>query len=127
MGYDESLLLDHDGRVIECTAANIFALRANELITPKLSKAGVAGVMRDFILTEVADSLGLSVSESIIELPELFEAEALFVSSAIRGVSPVSELVSEQRQHQWGVNERVKKIQQKIFDSMIHGMKIQQV
>lgn len=119
--YGEALLLDQCGNVIECSAANVFILKRNELITPRLDNAGVAGVMRQFLMTAVAGDMGLEAMERELALSELFEADAVFVCSALRGVNAVKRLVSGNQCGNWDENGLVKQIQQRVAASMANS------
>lgn len=98
--YDEGLLLDYSGRVIEATAHNLFVVLDGVLLTPALNTAGVAGVMRQLIMTQLAPAFGWSVQETTLSLTELARAEEVFLCNSNRGVRPVSSL--EDGQRQWG-------------------------
>lgn len=84
----EGLLLDADGDVIEGTMSNVFMRKGNRLITPDLSRCGVAGLQRERIL-EVAPSLGLSVAVERIPLRTLLEADEVLVCNSVIGLWPV--------------------------------------
>ena len=86
---DDGILYDAKGNVIETTSANIFLIKGGQLLTPKLDRCGVAGVMRAYIMQELCPRLGISVSEDDISRKRLYEADALFVSNAVFGVRPV--------------------------------------
>src|SRR5690606_27354079 len=43
--YDEGLMCDPDGHVIEGIRSNLFVLTGQGIVTPDLSRAGVAGIM----------------------------------------------------------------------------------
>jgi 4-amino-4-deoxychorismate lyase len=81
----DGLLLDEAGDVIECTMSNIFARFAEELITPDLSKCGVAGLTRQQII-EMAPQLGLNISIGNIPLPKLMQADELVICNSLYGV-----------------------------------------
>ncbi len=87
----EGLMLDHAGSVVEGTMSNIFVARKGRLITPLLDRCGVAGVMRGLIL-EIAASLGIPAEQRCIELPELAEADEIFLTNAVIGLWPVSRI-----------------------------------
>lgn len=88
---DEGLLLDQGGRVVGGTRSNVFAVKGHELITPRLNRCGVKGVMRRIVLESAADA-GLRGLESDLQPAELLEADALFVTNAIFGIWPVRTL-----------------------------------
>ena len=53
-GYDEVLLLNEHGHVSECTSANVFIVRGNEILTPPLATSGcLPGVTRAILLEEI--------------------------------------------------------------------------
>ena len=89
----EGLLLDQAGHVIEGTMSNLFLVFKGGLVTPDLSRCGVAGIMRDIVL-QVAQQQGLSVSVRDVSKAELFQADELFVCNSLIGIWPVISLDS---------------------------------
>jgi 4-amino-4-deoxychorismate lyase len=85
----EGLMLDTQGRLIEATAANLFLVSGGELLTPRLTHCGVAGVMRRIVIECLAPALGLPVREIDLPLPALYAVEELFLTSSLLGVAPV--------------------------------------
>ncbi|HEY3300435.1 MAG TPA: aminodeoxychorismate lyase [Methylophilaceae bacterium] len=90
----DGLLLDQVGDVIECTMSNIFARFGEALITPDLSKCGVAGLTRQQIIV-LAPQLGLNMSMGKISLPKLMQADELVICNSLYGVWQVRS-VNEQ-------------------------------
>ncbi|UUM31424.1 aminodeoxychorismate lyase [Vibrio japonicus] len=90
-GFSDGIALDYDGNVVETTMANVFWCIDGNLYTPKLSKAGVAGVMRRVVL-ERASNLDLKVYEGEFKLGELLTAEEVFVTNSILGIAPVTAI-----------------------------------
>lgn len=85
----EGLMLDEEGSVIEGTMTNVFAwLSHGVLATPALHHAGVAGVMRRYLM-ECADRAGIQLRVASMSLAELMQAEEIFVCNSIIGVWPV--------------------------------------
>jgi branched-chain amino acid aminotransferase len=97
-GFDEVLLLNERGEVAECTAANIFSVRDQRILTPPLSSGCLAGVTRS-VLLESAGSLGLRIEEAPMMLPELLASEEVFLTSTTREVQPVSQIEAQHFQH----------------------------
>ena len=87
--YQEGLMLDQQGRVIEGTAANLFCLRGNQWLTPALQDCGVAGVMRQYLMETLLPEMGLPVSEAALNLDDLRRMDELFICNAVSGVWPV--------------------------------------
>src|SRR4026208_2567996 len=80
----EGLMLDNRGNVIEATAANLFAVGDEKLLTPDLSRCGVAGIMREFVL-ELCASLGISCQVVSLPLTDLPRAQEIFLTNSIIG------------------------------------------
>ncbi len=85
----EGLMLDGDDRVIEGTRSNLFLVIDGRLITPDLSRCGVAGVQRDRVIRCASDR-GIPVEVRDVLLDELLSADALFLTSSVFGLWPVA-------------------------------------
>jgi branched-chain amino acid aminotransferase len=81
---DEAILLDGDGRVVEASTANLFAVRGGTLVTPSAPFA-LPGVTRRCVL-ELAPPLGLRCEERALPVDELLAADEIFLTSTARGV-----------------------------------------
>jgi len=87
----EGLMLDAAGHVIEGTRSNLFIARDNRLITPDLSRCGVAGVQRDRVIAYAATrAIPLQIRD--VTLPEVLDADELFLVNSVIGVWPVRAL-----------------------------------
>lgn len=89
--FADGLLRDVEGRVIEGTMSNLFVVREGGLVTPRLHRCGVAGVMRSFILARSL-TLGIGVAERDVMRDELDAADELFICNSNIGIWPVREL-----------------------------------
>lgn len=86
--YDEGLLCDYEGILVEGTMSNLFIVtHQGDLVTPDLSFSGVAGVCRQFII-EFARSRGIIIKEQAVS--DLDVAE-IFLCNSVNGVWPVVE------------------------------------
>ncbi len=90
-GFDEGLMCDAGGQVIEATSANLFVLRNDILYTPDLANAGVAGVMRELVMERLVAE-GCPVREEALSPEDCRQAQALFLCNAVRGIMPVTRL-----------------------------------
>lgn len=90
--YQEGLMVDQQGQVIEGTASNLFCLRDNQWLTPSLQECGVAGVMRQYLMESLLPGMGLSVSEAVLEVDDLRVMDELFICNAVSGVWPVKAI-----------------------------------
>jgi branched-chain amino acid aminotransferase len=88
-GFDEVLLLNERGEVAECTSANVFIVKGDQVFTPPLASGCLPGVTRALLLEEIR-VLGISISEKMILPAELESADEIFVTSTTRDLMPVA-------------------------------------
>jgi branched-chain amino acid aminotransferase len=91
-GYDEAILLSHDGHVAEGSAENVFLVRQGVLYTPDPSQNVLEGVTRKAIMDIARDELGIRVVERSIDRGELYSAEEIFFTGTAAGVGYVSSI-----------------------------------
>lgn len=92
----EGILLDTQNNLIEAVFSNIFLISNGQLQTPDLSEAGVAGVMRRFIIETIAPKVGLKVEIKKLSLDELLNADAVFLCNSLYGIWPVQRMLAAQ-------------------------------
>ncbi|USE34369.1 aminodeoxychorismate lyase [Endozoicomonas sp. SCSIO W0465] len=110
--YDEGLLCDVEGNLIEGTMSNLFIVTHDGgLVTPDLSFSGVAGVCRDFII-EFARHRGIAVSEQRVS-PDL-EGSEIFLCNSVNGVWPVIEYEGRE----WGVGSLTAQIRDCVLEEL---------
>ena len=86
----EGLLLDTDGRLICGTMSNVFLIDGNSLVTPAITRCGVAGVMRRHVLAVLSDNeLGCDVRD--IEHDELDSCDGMLLCNSQFGLLPVQQ------------------------------------
>ncbi len=84
----EGFMLDLEQRLIEGTMSNIFIVNGGELLTPELSKCGVAGVMRSVIL-DLAATLGFKTRVRPLTLDDVNASQEVFICNSLAGIWPV--------------------------------------
>lgn len=96
--YDDVIVCDTENKIIESSVGNLFWFSNNKWFTANLSEAGVAGVMRNFLIGKMEDA-----GHEIIVISEpvkaLFEAQAVFVCNSLMGVVPVKHLIDPTTHH----------------------------
>jgi branched-chain amino acid aminotransferase len=90
-GFDDALLRSTRGDIAECTAANIFLVQQNRLLSPWLGSGCLPGVMRAQVIA-IAQELGLKPASQAIPLHKLDEVSEVFLTNAIRGLQPVGSI-----------------------------------
>jgi branched-chain amino acid aminotransferase len=89
-GYADAMMLDWQGRVAECTGANIFFIRDGVLHTP-IADCFLNGITRQTVL-ELAKREGLEVVERRIMPEELSSFNECFIVGSAAEVTPVAEI-----------------------------------
>jgi branched-chain amino acid aminotransferase len=90
-GFDEALVLTHDGKASEASAANMFIVRDGRLITPTVSDDILEGVTRLAVL-ELAATFGIPVDVRSIDRSEVYIADEMFLCGTGVQMSPVVEV-----------------------------------
>jgi len=91
-GYDEAILLSHDGHVSEGSAENIFLVRRGVLYTPDPSQNVLEGVTRRMIMEIARNELGMQVVERSIDRGELYAADEVFFTGTAVGICYVGSI-----------------------------------
>lgn len=89
-GYDDSLLLDWEGRVAEATGANIFFVIDGELHTP-IADCFLNGITRQTVI-DLAHQAGMKVVERRIQPQEMAKASECFLTGSAAEITPVREI-----------------------------------
>jgi len=87
-GFDEAILLDHNGNVSEAPGENIFIVREGQLITPPLSSSALNGITRDAII-KIAGDLDIDVIETEIARSELTISDEIFLTGTAAEITPI--------------------------------------
>ncbi len=118
-GYDEALLLDAEGYVMEGSGENIFIVRDDVIYTPDLTSA-LDGITRKTVM-ELAREMGYSVVEKRITRDEVYIADEAFFTGTAAEVTPIRE-VDNRIIGQGGRGPITEKLQKTYFD-LVHGRK----
>jgi branched-chain amino acid aminotransferase len=89
-GYADAMMLDWEGRVAECTGANIFFIRDGRIHTP-IADCFLAGITRATAI-ELARRRGIEVIERRIMPDELTGFSECFITGTAAEVTAVSEI-----------------------------------
>lgn len=89
--WQEGLMCDMDGHLIEATQANVFVVKDGQLRTPRVDRCGVAGITRARLM-EAVDTLGLACEAATLDVSDVDAADEVFLCNSIIGVWPVREV-----------------------------------
>lgn len=91
IGYDEAIMLDHQGFVSEGPGENIFIIRDGVIYTPPTSASVLEGLTRDSIM-KIARDLGYSLFEQNIVRSDLYLADEIFFTGTAAEIVPIREV-----------------------------------
>ena len=105
--FQEGVMLNPKGYVLEGTMSNIFIEKNACWLTPKLDQAGVAGVMRQWIMRN-AYQADMECVEEDITLEDMKQAQAMFICNSVIGIWPVNLFLGQT----YVISEATQKIMQ---------------
>jgi branched-chain amino acid aminotransferase len=89
-GYADAMMLDWEGRVAECTGANIFFIQGGKIHTP-IADCFLDGITRRTAI-DLAQRRGIEVIERRIMPDELAAFAECFITGTAAEVTPVAEI-----------------------------------
>ncbi|MEI8144217.1 MAG: branched-chain amino acid aminotransferase [Alphaproteobacteria bacterium] len=89
-GYADALMLDWQGRVAECTGANVFFIKDGKVHTP-LADCFLDGITRRTVI-DLCKARGFEVVERRIMPEELSSFNECFITGTAAEVTPVAEI-----------------------------------
>jgi branched-chain amino acid aminotransferase len=108
----DCLLLNTHERICDSTIANLFIIKDNIIYTPPLTEGCVAGVARRWIL-ENSTSFPFPVIEKPITKGQVFDADEIFLTNAVRYINWVKQFGTSAYQ-----NHGIQLIQQRFNDTI---------
>ena len=93
-GFDEAILLDHNGNVSEAPGENIFIVRDGQLLTPSLTSSALEGITRDAII-KIAKDLDIDFIERDILRSELIISDEIFLTGTAAEITPIISMDSK--------------------------------
>lgn len=87
----DGVMCDSQGKVIECTSANLFMVKKNVIYTSAVEHCGVAGIVRQLVL-DIAKQLEMKVKITAFDSSALFKADEVFITNSIFGIVPVAQI-----------------------------------
>jgi branched-chain amino acid aminotransferase len=117
-GFDEAIILNVNGMVVEASAENIFIVKDSFLITPPITSGALDGITRSSILT-LAREHKILYQIRDISRDELYLADELFLTGTAAEVKPVGEV--DNRIIGNGKIGAITKRLKTLFEAVVHG------
>jgi branched-chain amino acid aminotransferase len=89
--YLESIMLNTDGFVAECTADNIFMVKDKTVVTPSYNSGALEGVTRKTVF-EIAENAGIEFHEKSLTTYDLYNADECFLTGTGAEIMPVIKI-----------------------------------
>lgn len=115
----EMLLCNPDGFVVEGLKSNLFIVKDGRVITPKLDRCGVAGVMRAWIIDTLSD-FRVTVEEADITPDLLMHADEIFLCNSLILLWPVNRVAQKNMTEQPFQVGRISKLLLKRINHVFH-------
>jgi len=90
-GADDGLMFDREGHLTEASAANVFLIDGDRLITPRLKPDVFPGITR-LVVLEIARDKGIDTTEAELRREDLSELDGAFVCSTLMEIRAISKL-----------------------------------
>ncbi len=90
-GFDEALLMDSSGHVVEGSGENIFIVKRGRLYTPPTYASILEGITRDTVL-KLASDLKIEVVERPLTREDVYTADEVFLVGTAAEITPVVEV-----------------------------------
>jgi branched-chain amino acid aminotransferase len=90
-GFDDAIMLDQEGRITEATAANLFLLQPEKVVTPRLTANIFPGITRQTVL-DIAASSKIEVIEGDILPDQLANFDGAFLAATMMELKPLATI-----------------------------------
>jgi branched-chain amino acid aminotransferase len=90
-GADEAIICNTAGRLACASAANLFLVRNDALLTPRLDEGVLPGITRS-VLLEVARDLGIPAEQARLPTSALERADEALLSNSLLGIRSIVEI-----------------------------------
>jgi branched-chain amino acid aminotransferase len=90
-GYDEAIMLNHEGYIAEGSGENVFVVSGGNLSTPPTNVGALSGITRSSVIT-IARDLGYQVHERNLVRTDLYLADEVFFTGTAAELTPIREV-----------------------------------
>lgn len=90
-GFDDGIMINIDGYITECSAANIFFVKNKSVLTPSIESGVLPGVVRERVI-HLCRKNNISVIEKNITQDEALKSDEVFQTNSLTGIQPLSQI-----------------------------------
>jgi branched-chain amino acid aminotransferase len=88
-GFDEAIMLTHEGKVSEGSAENIFLITNGEFVTPAATENILLGITRDTVIQLARREFNCITRERQVDRTELYTADEILLCGTGAQIAPV--------------------------------------
>ena len=114
-GFDEAIILNHNGHVSEGSGENIFLVQNGKLVTPAKSDNILEGITRNTIIEVAQEELGIPTEERSVDRSELYLSDEVFLTGTAAHLTPVG-MVDRRAVGDGQIGPVTRKLQALFFD-----------
>ncbi len=118
-GFDEAIMLNAAGYVVEGSGENLFLVTRDKLVTPASYDGILMGITRNTVIKLAKAELGIETIERHVDRVELYSADECFLTGTAANITPVAE-IDGRKVGDGEIGEITKKLQ-KIYSDIIRG------
>jgi branched-chain amino acid aminotransferase len=118
-GFDEAIMLTHEGHVSEGSAENIFLLMNGEFVTPGSTENILLGITRETVIELARREFGRITRERQIDRTELYIADEIFLCGTGAQIAPVIKV--DHRPVGDGTIGPISKALQQLYFAVVRG------
>jgi branched-chain amino acid aminotransferase len=117
-GYDEAIMLNHDGVISEGSGENLFIVRDGVVYTPPIAVGCLDGLTRNAVSTLLSEE-GYEIVERTLDRSDLYYADEIFLTGTAAEVTPVREV--DDRAVADGIPGPVTRLAQGLYADLVSG------
>jgi len=91
LGFDDALILNNRGNVIEASRSNLFFVKGKELFTPSLECGCLKGVTRQAIF-DLSKKYNIKIFEGNYSISDLCASDEAFITNSLMGIMPLASI-----------------------------------
>lgn len=96
-GFDNALVRDMNGNIVETASSNVFLVKDGVVFTPAANRTFLAGITRARVIGLLREA-GYEVREVTLAIEDFMDADEIFTSGNYSKVAPVNRLDSRELQ-----------------------------
>lgn len=91
-GFDDAIVLSHDGHVTEGSAMNLFLVQDGKLVTSNITDNILVGITRNTIIEIAKEEFGIETIEREIDRTELYISDEAFFCGTGAQIAPIESI-----------------------------------